>query len=353
MAVNYNDRRFAEVEQEKQTALNNINSTYNDMIDNSDKFYQDQIDATKEYANTQKENQQAQTDFAIEKIEQQKEQTKQDYTKEQKASYVDWQKQSNQYGATAETQAAQGLTNTGYSESSQVSMYNQYQSRVATARESYNRAVLNYDNAIKDAQLQNNSALAEITYNALQKELELALQGFQYKNNLLQTQIQMQQQTEDRYYQRWQDVLSQINTENALAEQIRQYNESLQLQKDQFNWQKEQAAIENARYSIQKDSSGGSGGSGGSGSSGNSQSISKSSSANSSPAKVSSAYSEAIKKISSAKPKNLDDKSQIVRLASQQAWKDTAKTFLAQEGPGGTGRLTADEVTKIYNSFFN
>ena len=256
MAVNYNDRRFAEVEQEKQTALNNINSTYNSMINNSDKFYQQQIDASKEYAQTQTQNQQAQTDFAIEKVEQQKDQLEQDYTKEQKASYVDWQKQSNQYGAVAEQQASQGLDGTGYAESSQVSMYNQYQQRVATARESYNRAVLNYDNAIQEARLQNNSALAEIQYNALQQQLELSLQGFQYKNNLLQTQIQMQQQTEDRYYNRWKDVQSQINTENALAEQIRQFNIQ------QSNWEREYALSQQA-YSIQKDS-GGSGGSGGS-----------------------------------------------------------------------------------------
>ena len=141
-------------------------------------------------------------------------------------------------------------------------MYNQYQQRVATARETYTRAVLNYDNAIKDAQLQNNSALAEIAYNALQQQLELSLQGFQYKNNLLQTQLQMQQQTEDRYYQRWQNVLSQINTENALAEQARQFNEQMaferqQAQQAQANWEKEYASAQKSA-TITKTGSGGS-----------------------------------------------------------------------------------------------
>ena len=264
MAVNYNDRRFAEVESEKEKALNNVNSMYNNMISNSDKFYQEQIDASKEYANVQTQNQQANTDFAIEKIEQQKEQAEKDYTKEQKASYVDYQKQSNQYGVNAESQASAGMLDTGYAESSQVSMYNQYQQRVATARETYNRAVLNYDNAIQEAKLQNNSALAEIQYNALQQQLELSLQGFQYKNNLLQTQLQMQNETEDRYYNRWQNVLSQINTENALAEQVRQYNESLafqkqQAQQEQANWER-QYAMANSNISGDSGDSGGSGG---------------------------------------------------------------------------------------------
>lgn len=242
--INYDDERFKTVESEKQTALNQINDTYNNMINQSDKFYQDQIDAAKDYAETQKQNQQANTDFAIDKIEQQKDQAHKDYVKEQTGAYVDWQKQSNQYGANAEQMAASGLNNTGYSESSQVSMYNTYQNRVTTARESFNKAILNYDNAIKDAQLQNNSALAEIAYNALQAQLELSLQGFQYKNDLLQVQIQQQQNTEDRYYSRWQDVLNQMNTENQLKENIRQYEQNLAYQKERdkiadAQWQKE------------------------------------------------------------------------------------------------------------------
>ena len=245
MAINYNDSRFTAVEEDKKQALNTVNNTYNSMINQNDKFYQDQQNLVKDYENTQKEIQQQQTDFTIEKVEQQKEQAKQDYTKEQKASYVDYQKQSNQYGANAEAMAARGLNYTGYAESSQVSMYNTYQNRYATARETYNRAVLNYDNSIKEAQLANSSALAEISFNSMQKQLELALEGFQYKNTLLQAQLNAQNETEDRYYARWQDVQNQINTENALAEQQRQFNQRMALEREQFNWQKQQAEIEN------------------------------------------------------------------------------------------------------------
>ena len=266
--INYNDERFKTVESEKQTALNQINDTYNNMISQSDKFYQDQIDAAKDYAEIQKQNQQANTDFAIEKIEQQKDQAHKDYVKEQTGAYVDWQKQSNQYGANAEQMAASGLNNTGYSESSQVSMYNTYQNRVATARESFNKAVLDYDNAIKDAQLQNNSALAEIAYNALQAQLELSLQGFQYKNDLLQVQIQQQQNTEDRYYSRWQDVLNQMNTENQLKESIRQYEQNLAYQKERDKIADEQWQKEYNLSLASRSSSGGSSGGGSSYSSG-------------------------------------------------------------------------------------
>ena len=273
MAINYNDSRFAAVEEDKQQALNTVNNTYNSMINQNDKFYEDQKQLVQDYENTQKEIQQQQTDFTIEKVEQQKEQAKQDYTKEQKASYVDYQKQSNQYGANAEAMASRGLNYTGYAESSQVSMYNTYQNRYATARETYNRAVLNYDNSIKEAQLQNNSALAEISFNSMQQQLQLALEGFQYKNTLLQAQLNAQNETEDRYYARWQDVQNQINTENALAEQQRQFNQQMALQREELNWQKQQQEIQNsiARASASGGSSGGSSGS----SSGGSASINK------------------------------------------------------------------------------
>lgn len=233
--VNYDDERFTDVKAKEQQKITESDTHYNNMINQSDNYYQSQIDATKDYAETQKQIQQEQTDFAIEQIEQQKEQAEKDYTKEQKGAYVDWQKQSNQYGATAEQFASNGLLNTGYSESSQVSMYNTYQNRVSTARESFNNAVLNYNNSIKEARLANNSALAEIAYNALQAQLELSLQGFQYKNTLLQAQLDAKRQIESDYYNRWENVLNQINLEKQTA------MEEEQRAKEQARWEAEMA----------------------------------------------------------------------------------------------------------------
>jgi hypothetical protein len=231
MAVNYNDSRFQEVEKEKQAALNNVNNTYNQMKDQSDSYYNSLANQVQDYANKQTEIQQANTDFAIDKIEQQKDWATKDYQKEQKAAYTDYQKGIDNYGVNNENMAASGLTNTGYSESSRVSMFNTYQNRYATARDTFNRAIQNYDNGIREAQLSNNAKLAEIAANAQAKALELALQGFQYKNTLLQSQLNAQQTTEDRYYSRWKDTLNQINTENQLAEQKRQFNAQLSANK--------------------------------------------------------------------------------------------------------------------------
>ena len=101
--VNYNDRRFTDVKNQEKTALNNVNNTYNNMINNSDKYYNDMINAAEDYGQKQQEIQQANTDFAIEKIEQQKSNTQKDYEKEQRGAYTDYARQVNPYGIQAES----------------------------------------------------------------------------------------------------------------------------------------------------------------------------------------------------------------------------------------------------------
>ena len=235
--IDYNDKRFTDVTDAKDTALSDLEQTYAGMIGKTNGFYQDQIDALEKWEDEQIALKDKQTDFEIEQINQQKDQAHKDYLKEQSASYVDWQKQSNKYGANAEQMASAGLTGTGFSESSQVSMYNTYQIRVATARESFERAKLNYDNLITEARLENNAAKAEIAFLTLQKSLELALEGFQYENELLLDKANKKIELDNMYYTRYQDVLQQINHENAIKEDIRQYNETQK-------WQTEQAALD-------------------------------------------------------------------------------------------------------------
>lgn len=240
--INYDDKRFQDVETQKDAAIKESDTLYDSMIGQSQKYYQDQIDAAKDYAEQQKVIQQEQTQFAIDQVNQQKEQAKKDYTKEQQGAYVDYQNKINQYGVNAEQQVAAGMMGGGFGESSQVAMFNAYQNRIASSRESYNLAVMNYDNMIKDAILKNNAVLAEQAYNSLKAQLELSLQGFQYENSLLLEKANQKQALEKTYYDRMQDVLNQINQENALAEEVRQYNESLKLQQQELALAERKAA---------------------------------------------------------------------------------------------------------------
>lgn len=235
--VNYEDERFKQNEANKQSALTENNQMYEQMINQSGAFYNDQIEASKQWAEQQQQLQQEQTDFAIEQIEQQREQTQKDYIKEQSGAYADWQKQSNQYGANAEQMASSGLAGSGYSESAQVSMYNSYQNRVAAARQTVSDANLQFDNAIQQAMLENNVNKAEIAYQAYQQQLQLALDNFQYNNELLMQQTATRQQIEAQYMAQHQAILDQINQEHALAEEVRQYNANLLEEQRQYDEQ--------------------------------------------------------------------------------------------------------------------
>ena len=253
--VDYTDKRFTQVTADRDRDLNDNAEMYGEMMERSDAFYDAQIEASKNWADKQAEIQQEQTDFALEKIEQQKEQANKDYIKEQSGAYVDWQKQSDQYGAEAEKRAVQGLTGTGYSESSLVSMYNTYQNRVSSARESYLKAVQNYDNAMTEARLQNNAVLAELAAQALEQQLALALEGFQYKNTLLIEKQNRADRIKDRFDTRWQNVLQQINQENALKEQIRQFNAEMAEEQRQYDleYALEQQKLDAAKYQFDGD----------------------------------------------------------------------------------------------------
>lgn len=227
MASTTNDYRLTNVTNEKNNMLNDMNNKYNTMINDSNSYYQNLINLSKDYQNKQSQIQQENTNFTVEKLEQQKEKQERDYIKEQKGAYADYQKATDNYGVNAEQMASQGMSNTGYSETSKMTAFNTYQNRYSTARQSYNDAIMNYDNSIKEARIQNNSALAEIAYNSLQKQLELSLDGFKYKNELIQQQFSNKMDIESLYETKYNNVLSQINTENELAEEKRQFNAQL------------------------------------------------------------------------------------------------------------------------------
>lgn len=255
--VNYDDPRLTAVQKQEKTEINNIDETYGDMIADTDKFYEDQITAVENYGKEQTKIQNEALDLTIQGIEQDKKELQEDYTKEQSGAYVDWQKQSNQYGVNAEKMASAGLAGSGYSESSQVSMYNTYQTRVATARQSYVRAKADYDLAIAEARNQNSSILAEIAYKTLQTTLQLSLEGFQYKNQLISELTTKKLEIKSLYWQKYQGVLDQINKEKTLAEQVRQFNESHALQVKQYNEtvraNKADEAYKNAVLSLDKE----------------------------------------------------------------------------------------------------
>lgn len=273
MNVNYDDERFTQVEHEKQNELNKYNQTYDNLIAERNQFTQQQQDYVDNWKNTQTQIANDNLNHQLDLYNQEKEKAERDYQKEAKASYIDYQKEVDKYGVSRENVVANGLSNSGYAESSKVNMYNTYQNRIATARESMNTIKLEFDNAIKEAQLSNNATLAELALQQMQQKLEIALEGFNYKDTQTQNKLNWEYNINNTYYDRYKDVESQINYENEQAEAIRQYNEQMAYQKEldriaQQQWEKEyalqqqqlalsrqQAAAQNAYYATLTDNS--------------------------------------------------------------------------------------------------
>ena len=223
----------ATIEAEMNQELANVGTTYSGLKENADTFYEGQKTEAELWGAKQQALQQQRTDLAIEQINQQKEQSAKDYAKEQSGAYTDWQKESNKYGANAEKMAAGGLAGSGYSESARVQMYNTYQNRVAAAREAYNMATLNYNNAIKDAQLQNSSALAQIAYDTYQQQLALTMQAFQFENELVLAEASKRLEIQSMYHGQYMDALTQQNWQT-------EYDRVLELDKSEADrWQAE------------------------------------------------------------------------------------------------------------------
>ena len=287
--VNYDDDRFKQVETEKQSQLEQYNKAYDDLINERNTFTQQQQDYVNNWQATQEQIANDNLNHQIELYNQQKDKAERDYQKEARASYADYQKEVDRYGVSRENVVNNGLSNSGYAESSKVDMYNTYQNRLASARQSLNDIKLEFDNAIKEATLQNNATLAENALTALKQKLDIALEGFNYKDTQTQNKLNWQNTLNNTYYNRYKDVESQINYENEQAEAIRQFNEQMAYKKEQDriaqqNWEREfalqqaQAAAAARSYSLSSSSSSGSSGALTNGTSGSSSSSSNSSS---------------------------------------------------------------------------
>lgn len=213
--------------------LSASNKMFDDMYKNVQDTHTETTDAISKNRAEQEKIVNQQTDFAIDQIEQQKAQLRKDTTKEMAAADMDYRRAVDPYGANAEKMASQGLAGSGYEESSKVRMYVAYQNRVASARESYQLAVQNYNNAMTEAKLQNSSLLAQIAAEALEKQLEADLTFLQMGQSILTQKADAAYKIKQTAQSNWMDMYKAI-------ESRRQYDETMAFNREQFEWQKEQ-----------------------------------------------------------------------------------------------------------------
>ena len=260
-SINQTQQQINNLQTEKQNAINEYETGYNNQLQQYNDLQQQQQNYIDTWAANQKEQQQKQTDYNIGLINQNKEEAAKETQKQTQDAYIDYMKQTNQYGGALENLASRGLATQGYSESSKVAMYNTYQNRVATANAALTKANTDYDNQIQQALLNNDAALAETALEQMKQTYQLALSGFEYTSNLYNQRLSYLQNIENTYYDRGQNLQAlQAGYAGELGK-IRQYQEQLAEEKRQFN---EKMAEEkrqfNAEYSYKTGGSGGAGG---------------------------------------------------------------------------------------------
>lgn len=200
---------------ELNNLTNSYNQNYDSQLENYNKLIQQQQDYIDKETQTLNSNQQKQTDYDIGIINQNKDQAAKDTDKELKSSYGDYMKQNNQYGGASETLASQGLATQGFAESSKIGMYSTWQNRVSTAKEALTKANVDFSNQINAALLKNDAAQAENSLNQLKQSYQLALSGFEFKENLYNAKNTYLQDLNNSYYSRNQDLESRIASYNS------------------------------------------------------------------------------------------------------------------------------------------
>lgn len=237
------DERLSVINQQKQEAINQSNNMYNGLLTDNENIYNQQLDYANQYEQTQNETLDKQLAFQQQQIEQQKQEAQQIKETEAKKAKNDYTSFVNPYGYQAEQFASQGLANSGVSETAKLGGWNTYQNRLATANKTMQDAFTEYDNAINEARLNNDVQKAQNALNKLQMQLEYAQNYYSNKSTISQNQLSNNQTLDSDYYNRYQTEYNNIQAEKEREEAIRQFNEQLALQQQEFEYQKQQDAL--------------------------------------------------------------------------------------------------------------
>jgi hypothetical protein len=194
----------------------------------------EEIDSLMQEQNTLLDQQKAEQEKIIDtglqktqnEVNKQKEEYDREATKQGKALYTDYRKQANPYGATAEQLASQGLNKSGYAETTQTRMYNEYQRNVTTLMTETTRLKA-------EADFQMNQAFLDADIQKAQN----ALANYQQKAQLAITNYNLR-------YQKHRDDVADMQWEKSYQLQKQQAQQS------QSNWEREyQLSLEKSRRS--------------------------------------------------------------------------------------------------------
>lgn len=248
------EERYQKLANERQAAIDNSNKTYDDLLNQNDAYTKSNNEFLTNYQNTQNDIYDKQTAFNVGLQEQNKEKAEQEFQKEAQASKNAYYDFINPYGVQAEIQAKNGLNNSGYSETVKSQAWTTQQNRTAQARANLNNAKLQFDNAIKEAYLNNDTQKAQLALKILEQQQQEALRSFNYRSDIGQQRLTNNQNLDTDYNNRYNTLYSQIQDEKAQQEAIRQWEKEMAFKEEQAKlaqqqWEKEYALSQAKTYS--------------------------------------------------------------------------------------------------------
>lgn len=262
--MNYEDPRIKRLEEEKTNKLTETNSLYDELLSDNQKMLDEQNNWQDAYLEEQNKLLDRGTALQTGRIEDNKKSVEEAYQKEAIASESSYQDFINPYGTEAESQAETGMSNTGYSESTKSTAYSAARIRTALARSAAKKANTEYDKQILEAEFNNDSQKANLSFQVLKEKLANQMTHFQTALGLKQDKLGYQTDVDNTYYNRYQDVFNQQNYEKEQAENLRRYQEELAYNKEQdrikLEYQKQRDAIEDSQWEKQFKASQSSGG---------------------------------------------------------------------------------------------
>ena len=161
-----------------------------------------------------------QTQLQVDELARNRDKIDQDVTKTTRGLYTDYQKQANQYGVEAERQAQTGLANSGYSETSKVNLYNNYQKNVTDTLNNARQLKSDFDFQISQARKQGNITQAQTALELFKQRAQLLTQEYEMRNNRRQylEQFDYQKQRDRIADDRWREQFDYQKQRDAVQD---------------------------------------------------------------------------------------------------------------------------------------
>lgn len=229
------DERYKQLQNEKQTAINEANQTYDSLLKENTTMSGNINDSINNYQTIQSGIYDSQLQREQEKADLGKKKAEEEFNKEAIASKNAYYDFANPYGVQRELQVQQGLGNSGYSETVKSQAWTAQQNRTAQARATMNQAKLQFDEDMKDARLNNDVLKAQLALDTLKMKQDETLRNFNYRSDMMQTRLANSQALDSEYNNRYNTLWNQINTENQQKEAIRQYEKNFTENQRQYN----------------------------------------------------------------------------------------------------------------------